>query len=398
MNHSRSNPFWREILNLRKNAPTLFRTVLFLVLLEISAIVLSPLLIPRSRCLSWYLSDKAKLETRRFLQGQSILLLDEYTGWRNRPDVKQQNWIIDSQGSRSTHAFTTQRIKPIRALFLGSSTINGGTRIRNDQTISAFLEDGDIEALNFGTMMYSLDQCLLAYQHRLYAFNANVIIVGLDADPVSGLKNHYIPLHFPDEENMPYLKPRFELASNSLRLVTVRPEVALSTFPQCSDLLDFLSKNDSFYFRFETYRRMGLLPLSGGLRFLYLRTLSFMTNFRYDSQDERLLTELMTEMVNEARKRDAEVIFLMVPEMTTFAMSGVHHFLPDNYARRYDELRSAGYNVVDIRQIFRDSGRTAYELFDPDEVHLTPLSNQMVAEALRPVIRAVAKGSDRRGK
>ena len=106
----------------------------------------------------------------------------------------------------------------------------------------------------------------------------------------------------------------------------------------------------------------------------------------------------MTELAYEARKHDAEVVFLLLPDQTTFAMSGVHHILPDNYARRYDELHSAGYKVVDIRQIFRESGRTAYELFHVDQVHLTPLSNQMIAKALQPMIRTVAKGPDRQGK
>jgi len=33
--------------------------------------------------------------------------------------------------------------------------VNGDTHVKNNETISAYVEDEDVDALNFGTMMYS---------------------------------------------------------------------------------------------------------------------------------------------------------------------------------------------------------------------------------------------------
>ena len=120
--------------------------------------------------------------TREFLDGDHLLLPDDVVGWSNRPDVAEGNWQIDSLGSRSSHPATALPGKAVRVLFLGSSMINGGTRVTNRETVAAFTEDADIEALNFGTMMYSLDQVLLSYTEKLEYLGADVIVVGLDAE------------------------------------------------------------------------------------------------------------------------------------------------------------------------------------------------------------------------
>src|SRR5262249_15875247 len=150
--------------------------------------------------------------------------------------------------------------------------INGGNHVQNDETISAYLEDPQIEAINLGTMLYTLDQSFLAYRDRFHEYEANVVLVGIDSEPVAGLQHDYVPLRFPAEANMPYLKPRFAMRDGELSLVPVHPrEMLAEALRSPAGFLDFLSGNDSFYFEFETFERFGLLPLSGGLRYFYSR-------------------------------------------------------------------------------------------------------------------------------
>jgi hypothetical protein len=377
-------------MDIGADAPIMVRTLLILLLFEVVVVLVAPLMIPNARYLSWYLSDRAKEATQQFLQGEGILIPDEDTGWKNRPDVSKGNWIIDSNGSRSTHTFTNQRTKPIRALFLGSSMINGGTDISNDESLSAYSEDEKIEALNFGTMMYAFDQVLLAYRSELHNYDADVLVIGLDADPTAGLMNHYLPFRFRKEANMPFVKPRFVLDSGLLKEVKISPEVMLRDVPDSPALIDFLADNDSFYFNFESYRHMGFLPLSAGIRTLWIRAEKFLDYFRSDSEGQLILNALMEEMVREAGKHNTEVVFVMLPDHQIFTGGGLYRFAPDNYERRCEQLRSSGFDVIDARRILRESAKPASELFYVDQVHFTAAANRLIGQSLRPIIRAKA--------
>ena len=107
------------------------------------------------------------MATRKFLVGNAFFVPDKVAGWRNKPNVAIRNWVTDARGCRFAHQQLGLAKKPMRMMMLGSSMVNGGTGVRNDQTISAYLEDDRVEVLNFGTMMYSMDQCLLRYRAEI---------------------------------------------------------------------------------------------------------------------------------------------------------------------------------------------------------------------------------------
>jgi hypothetical protein len=373
-----------------KNAPLLLRILLIWLILEVAGCLVVPSFIPRSWYLSWYLGKKGREETHRFLKGEAYLIPDEWCGWKNKPNANRENWIIDEHGARSTHLFTTQPAKSTRVVFLGSSMINGGMHISNNETISAFLETDDIEALNFGTMMYSVDQCLQAYRHRLHRYNARVVFVGLDGVPTAPLKNLYLPFRMQKEENMPYLKPRFELDGGSLRFINTPVEALLSRVPNSPVLLQFLSGHDSFYPQFETYCRFNLMPLSAMTRFTYYKLINLLNYFRHDLEGDQLLVAVMNEMVREAEKHGAQGIFLTLPTRRTCTRPGIYRFLPDVYQYYVNKLKNQGFNVVDIREIFYKCGQPFNQLFTADEVHYTPLANRIIAKALCPIITNIS--------
>ena len=264
--------------------------------------------------------------------------------------------------------------------------INGGSRIKNSETISAGLEDEKIETLNFATMMYSMDQVYLDYTNRLYKYDPDVIIVGIDVEPGAGLKNHYIPFRFPEEENMPYLKPRFELKGDGIELINVSPEDMLAAINGNPELIHFLSENDGFYYRFEMDCRMGVLPLSGMFKYLSLKSIRFKRYFIEDTSGNLILIRIMDQLIKEADKNGADVIFLMNTDQTIFEGSGVHKYLNDIYGNQLALLKSKGFQVVDIREIFRKSGKPGRKLFAKDRSHYSVLGNKFIAEALRPIV------------
>jgi hypothetical protein len=191
---------------------------------------------------------------------------------------------------------------------------------------------------------------------------------------------------------MPFVKPRFVLDSESLRLVTVSPAGMLSNVPNSPAFIDFLEENDSFYFNFESYRRAGLLPFSAGLRFLYFKALNFSNRFKDDLGEDQILAAIMKEMVDEATRHGSKPVFIMFPDQDTFAPTGIDRLFPDKYAERYHRLQSAGFNVIDTRQILRQSGEGAVELFHADRSHYKPLANEIIGRALRPIVRDLCQG------
>jgi|SRR5579884_364726 len=266
-------------------------------------------------------------------------------------------------------------------LFLGSSMINGGTGVANNETISAFIESSDIEAINFGTMMYSLDQSLLAYRHRFYAYYPDTIVVGLDGFPLSGLKNIYIPFFNRDEIYMPYLKPRFVYRNGKLRLIPAAPSLLAGMF-NTNELLDYLKENDFYYYQFEIYHHFGLLPFSNSIRFLYSKILNSKKYFSDDPETDLLMEALMTEMAMEARKNGASIVFLLLPDQATVYRSGVRRYLPDLYGQKIKYLRSKGFTLIDAREILLESGKGGDELFEIDHKHYTSVANRLIAEKL----------------
>ena len=372
---------------MRRKAPLLFRAICIWLALELAIAFIGPLCIPKSQYLSWYLGSGAVRATHEFLDGEAFLVPDKIAGWRNKPGVAIKNWILDTQGSRCAHRQPGSVKKSLRIMILGSSLMNGGTGVRNDQTISAYLEDNQVEALNFGTMIYSLDQCLLRYRSELYKYGARKVIVGVDSVPTEGLKNMYVPFRMREETNMPYLKPRFELSGGSLKLVSVDPEAQLAGVPQSRELLEFLRKHDDFYPHFSNYCRTGFSPLAAWYQFLFYKVSNLSRYFLPEEGGNDLLLALMDQIVAEARKHGAEVIFVALPVQADFGRGGIRRFLPDAYARTLRTIRSRNFVVVDARRVLLSSNEPVSQLFGEDGIHYRPAANKAIADALRTIVK-----------
>jgi hypothetical protein len=377
----------RHLLHLRSGSPVLFLTLVVWLVAELVMALAAPSVIPDHTYLSWYVGPEARANTSKILNDQAgFLLFDSSTGWKNRPNTSRGKWHIDENGSRSTHPFGLERVKPIRALFLGSSLTNGGTGVENSQTISAQIEDSITEAVNFATMLYSLDQMYLAYATGLHRYQASVVVVGLPGDPEEGLSNRYVPLRNRGESNIPYLKPRFALNNGQLQLLPMPPRSVWQAAFENSGLVDSLRTTDGYFSTFWTYERFGQTPLSAGVSYLFGKARSVARLLRANEDPDPLMLSLMARFVQQADSNHATVIFMLLPESKVTFPPLWRRFLPDHYGQLIAKLRALGYSIVDGRQALTASGRTPGELYIGDGQHFTPEGNRAIAGALRPLL------------
>ena len=268
-------------------------------------------------------------------------------------------------------------------MILGSSLVNGGGHVTINETITAQLEDSVIEALNFGTMLYALDQTFLEYKHELYRYNPRLLIVGISASPQDGLLNQYVPFRSPKEINMPYLKPRFRLASHKLELLPLPDREAHKEIFDSNELMSMLRESDEYYSEFNAYKRFGLVPFSYGLWRTYIKTRNFLRIVRDDPSKNDLLKAIMTMMVREADSHGTKVLFMVLPDVPSINPGRIRRFMPDQYGRMVDDLKASGFWVLDIRETFRASGEGVRDLFWHDNYHFSPEGNRLIAGAIR---------------
>jgi hypothetical protein len=377
-----------RLQGLSRNAPVLFHTLLFWLLAELIAIVLLPAAVPRNRALSWYLGPEARQATQRFLDDRhTYLTYDPLTGWRNRPNCGRDIFKIDSLGSRSTHPLGLHKGRPVRLLFLGSSLVNGGFRVTAEETIAGCSEDSLTEAGNFGTMLYSLDQMVLAYTGGLYRFGADVVVVGLPAQLGLGLTNRYVPFLQRSQVLMPCFKPRFVEAGDSLRVLPV-PSIprwrALLTSPS---LVESIAVGEGSLDQFESYRRFGLTPVAAGLRQLSIRARNLRRLIHGTVISLPLAIRLMHHLESAAARHQARVVYMLLPSRQETSPVGWRRRLPDAYGNALAALRVQGFTVLDGRSSLLATGLPMDRLYEPDGIHYRAVANRALAGGLRELIK-----------
>lgn len=383
-----NHPLTKHTVRLRRGAPVVFHTVLFLFTLEIAVAFVAPALVPDRLYLRSYLSDKAEEQMRNIIEDRTPYLeWDDVLGWKNRPNSGQDKWQIDAHGARTTRPVPVERDGLRRILFLGNSLTNGGMHVENTETISALLEDSTTETLNFATMLYSVDQMLLSYQHELRKFKPDVLVVGIRDDPFPALRSRYIPFLSRAEVNMPFVKPRLVSASDSLVLIPPPPRAEFSRLLDGSAFLGELRETDGYYGEFARYERFGLTPISNTIWKTSKRIRNLVRLLRpIDDDDARLLIQIMSALTVEAEGDGVDVVFMLLPKQEITFPPLWRRGLADHYGQLLSMLQDNGYPVLDARAALRDSGYSAPEAYYRDGVHFTPAGNRVVAEALRRLI------------
>lgn len=379
----------RRFAAICQGAPTIRWTAMILCTAELIIVLVAPLAVPDSFYLRSYLGGASRRSMRDLLtNAPSYLIWDELTGWRNRPEAERGRWQVDANGARTTRS-GRERADVDQVWFFGDSTVNGGTGLSSEETISAFLEDDRIATTNFGTMLFGLDQSLLLMQRKLETAVPKAIVIGLSENGIFALGNRYVPFRSRRESAMPYLKPRFVLDGSALVLLPTPPQSAYADLLGQGRLLRDLSASDEYYSEFSAYRHFGLLPISGALWDGYRKGRATWSAATGRALASPLLYRVLNELQRDARSRGSAVVILVLPTRAIVDPSRLKRLLPDRHGALVRGLREAGFVVIDGRDALAGSGRPAHELYHADGVHYTRDGNRIIAASLSPVVHTL---------
>ncbi len=357
--------------------------VLMVLVAEIGAALLLPMLVSDERYLDWYLTDQQISAERRFLRSNHVLLPDSVTGWRSAPNWREGTWVTDSLGSRSTGRFEWSRSDRPRVIGLGSSMMNGDMGVTNAETITAYLEDAGATSLNFGTMLFGVDQALLQFRHRLIDLGPDWVVVGIDSGAEAALTNTYVPFLRRSEANMPFVKPRFVLAGDTLVEIPAAPNRLLGS-DRRQALIDHTAIYDGYAGRFERFRRMGQTPGLAALAWVGEKVNNRILGSGYRDPSPGLLVALLEALDTEVDAAGGRLLVLLLPPRP--GESGPPPWMADPFERRRSDVSRAGLRVVDGRSIVEAVRSAGDDAYGPDGVHFSPEANRALAAALWNVI------------
>lgn len=366
-----------------RGAPVLRWTAIFLCAAELVVVVFAPLLLPDSFYLRLYLGADSRRNMRRLLEGpEQYLSWDSLTGWRNRPNAGRGSWQVDANGARTTQR-SRQEPAGRRVWFFGDSTVNGGTAVSGEETLSAFVEDSRVSSINYGTMLFGLDQCYLLMRHLLERTSPAAVVVGISENSLQALGNRFVPFRRRNETNMPFLKPKFDVRGASLELAPNPARAAYYDLLGKATLLRDLAETDEYFRNFSAYRRFGFLPISGSMWTGYEMAENGWAAASGEPLASPRLLALMRGIESDARDKGAATVFVLLPSLATTSPTGIRRRFPDRHAALTVTLAGAGFKIIDGRDALRRSGAELRDLFAADGVHYTPEGNRVIAVEVR---------------
>ncbi len=383
--------FWSGIRSLRTSAPTTFNVLAFWLLLELMAITMLPLWLADHQYLRIYLSDRAEEKTKLFARDSDpFLMWDDILGWRGRPNSGRAKWHLNAEGIRVSSAYGAGRRKPLRVAFIGNSLTNGSMQVTNDETISSFLESDNVESLNFATMLYSVDQMVLSYKALVRPHDPDLVVMGIGGSPTGGLTSRYIPFWQQSETNIPLIKPRFYLASDSLELIPPSSRKRFGSILVDDAFLHEVRDTDGYYGRFEDFKCFQMLPMSSIIYKLVRKAINLRAALAPTPAPQMdLLRELIRQSAVTMSKDGVEFVVMLLPDKESSYPSHLKGQLKDRYAETLAMLQELDLRVLDVRHVLRLSDVEPSELYSTDGIHFTPMGNKLIAESLDSIVKAI---------
>ncbi|MEC8009585.1 MAG: hypothetical protein VX185_02340 [Pseudomonadota bacterium] len=398
-----------------QKAPTTLLLFLTAWLVTEVALLIAPSLLPDTWYLKGYLSDTAEEKTLEFLNNKNATIPDEDLGWVNKKNLSLGSWVIDQWGGRHHKPIALDKPEnTYRTVILGSSLMNGNNAVDNNGTISAILDENlnkeahellpqfaihNHEVLNFATMMYGMDQILVQIKKSIINFRPDMLVIGLHEEPIDSLNNVYIPFRLPEEENMPYVKPQFEIQEN--QLVFHKAPLKLLN-PMSQDTVDYFKKQDHFFYNFERFQHFGFMPLGDELSKIYLKAQNMQSYWSPQESEYQLLRTLMADLQAYADKKGIKIVYLYLPTPRGLDRGGIWKFMPDYYAQRLQWLQKPWSQaelahlestpdtrkpmVLDIRNYFKTSNISTDKLYAEDYFHFSKQGNKTIADAIEDLV------------
>lgn len=384
---------------------TLFRFLVFIIILEISSLVVVKTFntyFKNGKTSNFKFTETQKQKIIQFLDdGLHYRCFDSLLGWVNKPGAnvslvsgkRNINVNINSDGFRSIHKYEKKKASNVtRILALGDS-FTFGSEVDDSECWSSILEckDSNFEVLNAGVPGFGLDQSLLYFKRLKEDWNPDVVIVSYMTMLWLRHLNTFQP--FRNVRSIPLSKPRFLVENGKLNLLDNylnSPQKYKSFLEKPNAFLKQLGRNDYFY-----SSEFGSSPPEYGnfVKLLYLligdktkEKEELYTNGYYNQEHEgyNVTIAILDEFVNAIRKINAKPIILILPTKQDIEkIQQIKNSTYRVYQPLYKELSVKGVQCFDFAEVFHHLDTSI--LFE-NKGHYSPYGNEIIADKLFDII------------
>lgn len=387
---------------------TLFRFLVFIIILEFSSLVVVKTFntyFQHGKTSDFKFTETQKQKIIQFLDdGLHYRCFDSALGWVNKPRAnvsiesgkRNINVNINADGFRSTRRYEKKKDANVtRILTLGDS-FTFGSEVDDSECWSSILEckDSNFEVLNAGVPGFGLDQSLLYFKRLNEDWNPDVVIVSYMTMLWLRHLNTFQP--FRSKRSIPLSKPRFLVENGKLNLLDNylnSPQKYESFLEKPNAFLKQLGRNDYFY----SSEFGSSSPEYGNfVKLLYLlmgdqtkEKAELYTNGYYNQEHEgySLTIAILDEFVNAIRKINAKPIILFFPTKQDIEkMQQIKDSTYRVYRPLYKELSAKGVQCFDFAEDFYDLDTSI--LFE-NKGHYSPFGNEIIANKLFDIINQI---------
>ncbi len=243
---------------------------------------------------------------------------DSVTGWSFQPKTKSDRdgycYRFNSDGIRTAEMETVISKSPrsgILRIGIFGDSFTCGDNVSYEYTWGHLLENRlksagvDVEVLNFGVGAYGMDQSFLRWKNKGSAYDLDIVIFGLQLENINRNGNLARPLYeaqYLCRVGLPFLKPRFILEENELKLINSPTPSPEKTMEISSDFGNWRYSKYEYWYDESKYQDHFFLR-SKGVAFFY--SLFKERKSRKRILDEERLELLSLEIIKEF-KQDVE--------------------------------------------------------------------------------------------
>ncbi|CAN0082511.1 unnamed protein product, partial [Chrysoparadoxa australica] len=133
------------------------------------------------------LGVNVKQRLSKYFANKYLIQPNEAVGWVNTPNQCEPGWCTDSKGVQKDPKWVTQssiRNSEQLVFLLGSSTLNGYGQPFEAKPVGLLRAKG-YDAIDFSSVMYTIDQSWALHQHYLRQYKPKAIVFGLHNNPGS---------------------------------------------------------------------------------------------------------------------------------------------------------------------------------------------------------------------
>jgi hypothetical protein len=308
-------------------------------------------------------------------------------GWTIRPGGATALYHANSQGLRATRNYALHPSTDTLRIAAFGDSFTHGDDVPDTATWETTIEHElpNTEVLNFGVGGYGMDQEYLRWHLEGRKFEPQVVLIGYLTENINRQVNSFRPFYAPST-GIPLAKPRFELASDTLRLES-NPFRHLEDYRALLDdpshTISKLGEHDYFYHHRAHASPLNISPLFRLANIVYAQVRTFrdrpIRNGVYNEESEAfaVTTRLFDRFVAEVRAQHATPLIIVFPTQQDFARMAEGK--PRGHQALLDYFTRKGYAYVDVLDAFPEC-RIRCDLRALIPGHFSATGNHVIGE------------------